>query len=34
MAEYNKVNVKLTDTLWKEWKLLLKVKQEQLWAWV
>ena len=34
MVEYNKVNAKLTGTQLKNWKLLLKIKQEQLWKWV
>ena len=34
MVEYSKVNVKLSDTGLKNWKLLLKIMQEQLWEWV
>ena len=30
MVEYNKVNVKLSDTQLKKTKMLLKIKQEQL----
>ena len=30
MVEYNKVNVKLSDTQLKKQKKLLKIKQEQL----
>ena len=31
MVEHNKVNVKLSDTQLKNLKMLLKIKQEQLW---
>ena len=31
MVEFNKVNVKLSDAQLKKLKILLKIKQEQLW---
>ena len=31
MAEYNKVNLKLSDTQLKKSKNVVKIKQEQLW---
>ena len=31
MVEFNKVNVKLSDAQLKKLKMLLKIKQEQLW---
>ena len=31
MAEYNKVNLKLSDTQLKKLKNVVKIKQEQLW---
>ena len=34
MAEYNNVNVKLTDTQLKKLKTAVKKKQQELWEWV
>ena len=34
MAEYNNVNVKLTDTQLKKLKTAVKKKKQELWEWV